>query len=108
MRVPVQDGQSDGSEFIGKEMEVWWQPYGANLIRIEEIERSTYMGTTGYGTVRDTEYEIFAITGTVIKGSTTSRLFQYTSTRDNAGTKRTERSLTRLELEKGSAIRVAM
>lgn len=48
------------------------------------------------------------LTGTITKGSTTSRLFQHTSTVDNAGKSFRLDSVTRDEIERGEKVSVAM
>lgn len=48
------------------------------------------------------------ITGRVSKGSQTSRLFQYASTRDTTGQRRTIYGVKQEELDRGHIVRVAM
>jgi len=48
------------------------------------------------------------LVGTITKGSTTSRLFQHTSTKDNAGNAISLENVTEAEIARGEKVSVAM
>ena len=79
-------------------IDVDFQPYGK-----ETLGNLTWAQAEGYGG------KLYpALVGTVLKGSSTSRMFQHTYTAETSGTRRTVYGITEYEIKSGLIIRVAM
>lgn len=74
-------------------IKVDFQPYGT--VVLGDLEEGSYNGHP-------------LIRGTVLNGTETSRLFQFTATRDITGRRDTVYGVTQRELDSGLIVRVAM
>lgn len=79
-----------------------------NLPKTIKIDFQPY-GTFVLGDLIEGDYNGYpTITGTVVSGTETSRLFQYKSTSDITGQQRTIYGIKQQELDSGLIVRVAM
>lgn len=79
-------------------IDVDFQPYGKETL-----------GNLEWAQAKGSDGKLYpALVGTVLNGSSTSRLFQYTATKSTAGERRTVYAIKEYEMKRGLIIRVSM